>query len=341
MRAARHTRRDPCGPPILSETAYLRRRELVRALGLGAAWLGAAGPLAACRRQEREAEGTPPGEQTPYGESRWKPEWEPPGGKELYPARRDPSYAKVERPWTPEDVAARHNNYYEFLPGRAADLTRLVGDFEPRPWQVTIAGEVEEERTVDLDELVRVAPLVERVYRFRCVEAWSMVVPWTGVPLRALVDWCRPKATAKYVRFVSFLRPEQAPGQRTAKHYPWPYYEALRIDEARHPLALLACGIFGHALPVQHGAPLRVVVPWKYGYKNPKGIVRIQFTREQPPTFWNDLQPREYGFLSNVEPDVPHPRWSQATERDIATGDRIPTQPYNGYAEEVAALYRA
>lgn len=167
-----------------------------------------------------------------------------------------------------------------------------------------------------------------------------MVVPWTGVPLAAFVAWCKPKAKARFLKLTSFLRPEQAPGQRKADHYPWPYYEALRLDEARHPLAFLVTGIYGHGLPVQHGAPLRIAVPWKYGYKSAKSFVRVDFTAEQPGTLWNDLQPAEYGFLSNVDPATPHPRWSQATERDLATGDRIPTEPYNGYADLVADLYR-
>lgn len=167
-----------------------------------------------------------------------------------------------------------------------------------------------------------------------------MTVPWTGLSMSAFVKWCKPKPAAKFVRFVSFLRPDQAPGQKKAKQYPWPYYEGLTLAEATNPLALLVTGIYGHGLPVQHGAPLRVIVPWKYGYKSPKSFVRVEFTAEQPGTFWSDLQPTEYPFTSNVDPEKPHPRWSQATERDIATGDRRPTLPYNGYGAEVASLYR-
>ena len=166
-----------------------------------------------------------------------------------------------------------------------------------------------------------------------------MTVPWTGLPLADFVRWCRPKPTARFVRFVSFNKPDQAPGMRRAPWYDWPYYEGLRMDEALHPLTLLTTGIYGHGLPAQHGAPIRVVVPWKYGYKSPKSIVRVEFVTEQPLTFWEERQPREYPFLSNVEPDVPHPRWSQRSERDIATGDRRPTLLYNGYANEVGKLY--
>ena len=174
-----------------------------------------------------------------------------------------------------------------------------------------------------------------------------MVVPWTGIPLRRLVEWCQPRPTAKYVRFVTFgtqdlsgnQKTHEPPGFQQALHYPWPFYEALRMDEALHPLAFVATGIYGHGLLMQHGAPLRVVIPWKYGYKSPKSIVRIEFTVRQPSTFWNDLYPDEYGFLSNVDPGVSHPRWSQATERDPATGGRLQTLKFNGYAAEVAGMY--
>ncbi len=325
---------------MISETAWHQRRSLLKLLGLGGGLLGASA-CGLARSQEASAPAREASFDAYPPSDAWVPRWAPPGGGELYPAKRNASYRRVERPLTPEDAAATKNNFYEFLPGRAGAVHRYVGDFEPDPWKVEIAGEVEEERTVDLDDIARIAPLEERVYRFRCVERWSMVVPWTGLPMAEFVKWCRPKAQARFVKFVSFLRPEQAPGQRRGKNYPWPYYEGLRLDEAVHPLTLLVTGIFGHGLPAQHGAPLRVIVPWKYGYKSPKSFVRVEFTKEQPGTFWSDLQPREYPFLSNVEPDVPHPRWSQATEQDIATGDRFPTQPYNGYARDVADLYRS
>jgi sulfoxide reductase catalytic subunit YedY len=318
------------GARILDEDLWIGRRDVLRALGLGG--LAAAAlpaltlPTLACGTAEEE-------------EPRdWTPPWEPAGGRDLYPAERNGAF-EAGRPLTPEDVAARKNNFYEFLPGRSGEVWRRVGDWTPRPWEVEIGGLVEEPRTVDVDELAKVAPLEERAYRFRCVERWSMTVPWIGVPMASVIEWAKPRPEAKYVRFISFHDPEKAPGQRR-KEYPWPYYEALSLEEARHPLTLLATGIYGHGLPAQHGAPVRVIVPWKYGYKSPKSIARIEFTAEQPGTFWSDLQPSEYPFASNVEPDVPHPRWSQAREQDIATGDWRPTLPYNGYADEVAALYR-
>jgi len=328
-------------PPVLEERDFLDRRRLLRAMGCGGL-LAAGTRLGAC--QEAGPGADPVREYPPS--PRWRPAWSPAGGSELYPAPRNPAFA-IRRSLTPEDKAAMHNNFYEFLPDRGGPVFEHLGGFVPRPWQVEIGGEVEEPRRVDVDEIARIAPLEERLYHFRCVEAWSMVVPWTGLPLAAFVEWCRPKESARFVRFVSFsereldsVQKEHAPpGFAGAPQYPWPYYEGLRLDEATHPLALLVTGIYGHGLPMQHGAPLRVVVPWKYGYKGAKSVVRVEFTREQPRTFWNDLQPAEYPFLSNVEPDVPHPRWSQASERDLASGDRLPTLLYNGYAEQVARLY--
>ncbi len=303
-------------------------------------------PLSACQGSVRSS-GTEENPKTEYpAAKRWVPRFEPAGGSALYPAERNDGY-RVRRSLSPEDDAASHNNFYEFLPGRAGPVYRQVGDFVPRPWQVTIAGAVEQTKTVDVDEIAKIAPLEERLYHFRCVERWSMVVPWTGFPLKKFVEWCRPTASAKFVRFVSFApsdldadqKKHEPPGFKEAAYYPWPYYEGLRMDEATNELALLVTGIYGHGLPMQHGAPLRVTVPWKYGYKNPKSVVRVEFTAEQPRTFWNDVSPNEYGFLSNVEPDVPHPRWSQAHEWDITTKDTMPTLPYNGYGEFVAKLY--
>jgi sulfoxide reductase catalytic subunit YedY len=240
-------------------------------------------------------------------------------------------------PVTPEEVAAHYNNFYEFSEDKL-EVHRLAENFRMKPWQVEVGGLVEKPRTFDLDDLAKLGS-EERVYRFRCVEAWSMVVPWSGVPLARLLDQCRPLATAKFVRFVSFLRPEEAPNQKNTK-YEWPYYEGLRMDEARHDLTLLVTGVYGHALPAQHGGPVRIIVPWKYGYKSPKSIVKIELVDHQPHTFWEDQQFNEYPFLSNVDPTVPHPRWSQATERVIGTGERRATEPFNGYAQQVAALYR-
>lgn len=310
---------------VTPEHVYWDRRRLLKAAGFAGLGL-----LAGCVARGREESADPP-VQRPWAV--------PPAPKGIYPAHRNPRYADAGRSLTPEETAASYNNFYEFSTDKAR-VRDLVGDFVTRPWTIRVDGLCANPRTWDVDDIERLG-LEERIYRFRCVEAWSMVVPWTGIPLRRILERAAPHSKATHVRFVSFLRPKQAPGQEEQTWYPWPYYEALRIEEAMHELALLVTGIYGHRLPKQHGAPARVIVPWKYGYKSPKSIVRIELVSEQPGTFWNDLQPAEYGFLSNVDPEVPHPRWSQATERRISTGERIPTLPYNGYAEQVAGLYQS
>ncbi|HYB90128.1 MAG TPA: protein-methionine-sulfoxide reductase catalytic subunit MsrP [Candidatus Binataceae bacterium] len=238
---------------------------------------------------------------------------------------------------TPYDSVTSYNNFYEFGSDKS-DPAQYATTLKPRPWTVRIEGEVARPQTVDIDELMRWFPLEERIYRMRCVEAWSMVIPWVGIPLRDLLKRVQPTSRAKYVAFTSLLDPAQMPGQRTAL-LPWPYVEGLRIDEAMHPLTILAVGLYGRPLPNQDGAPLRLVVPWKYGFKGIKSIVKIRLTEEQPPTTWNLVAPDEYGFYANVNPAVDHPRWSQATERRIGEFRRRPTLPFNGYAEQVAALY--
>jgi sulfoxide reductase catalytic subunit YedY len=209
-----------------------------------------------------------------------------------------------------------------------------------RPWAIEIAGRVAKPFTIDRDDLVKTMGLEERLYRHRCVERWAVAVPWTGFPLKKLVELARPLASAKYLRTVSFKRIAQAPGQ-LKPWYPWPYAEGFRMDEATHDLAFVSVGMYGHELAKQNGAPIGLRMPWKYGFKSPKGIVRFEFTDRQPPTFWNAQQPQEYGFLSNVNPDVPHPRWSQAEEKFLGPAgvEPRPTQPYNGYANLVAAMY--
>ncbi len=242
---------------------------------------------------------------------------------------------------TKESVAARYNNFYEFSRYKD-DVWEHARDFQPYPWQLEVGGLVNRPRTYDVDELVRRMPLEERIYRFRCVEAWSMVVPWIGFPLSALLKEVEPTSQAKYVKFTTFFDPEVAPRQQEGNWYssePWPYTEGLTIAEAANELTMLSVGIYGHVLPKQHGAPIRLVVPWKYGFKNIKSIVKIELAAKRPETFWNTLAPNEYGFVSNVNPKVPHPRWSQANERVIGTGQRQPTLLYNGYAAQVAHLY--
>jgi sulfoxide reductase catalytic subunit YedY len=261
---------------------------------------------------------------------------EHPPAPDLYPARPDTRF-KLDRPVTDENYAASYNNFYEFttLKGSVYKKASRLTTF---PWQVTVTGLVSKPCVFDIDELVRAMPLEERLYRFRCVEAWAMAVPWTGFTLQALIRRVQPLSAAKYVRFVSFFNPVDAPNQ-SSSYGPWPYTEGLTMSEATNELTLLASGIYGHPLPKQHGAPLRLVVPWKYGFKSIKSITTIEFTAEQPPTFWNSLRPHEYDFFANVDPNAPHPRWSQATERLIDTGERRQTLRYNGYEDWVAGLY--
>jgi sulfoxide reductase catalytic subunit YedY len=257
------------------------------------------------------------------------------------PADRNPIYTVPERPVTDRVSAASYNNFYEFS-GSSKEIWQLTGDYDPFPWTLKVEGLVEKEFRIDVEELLREFGLEERLYRFRCVEAWSMTLPWTGFPLRKLIERCKPLSTATHVAFFTALRKDEMPGIKSQPWYSWPYYEGLRLDEATHELAFVATGVFGEPLPKQHGSPLRLVIPWKYGYKGPKAVNRIRFMDDQPKTFWNDLQPAEYSFLSNVNPEVAHPRWSQASERFIESIDnvsRVPTQLLNGYAEFVGDLY--
>jgi sulfoxide reductase catalytic subunit YedY len=239
--------------------------------------------------------------------------------------------------------ASTYNNFYEFGTGKA-DPARYAGSLRPAPWSVEIAGEAEVTGRFTLEDIIKPHSREERIYRLRCVEGWSMVIPWLGFSLGDLIQRFKPTAQAKFVAFTTLADPEQMPGVRQAV-LDWPYVEGLRMDEAMHPLTLLATGMYGRDLPNQNGAPLRLVVPWKYGFKSIKSIVKIEFTRRQPPTSWNEMQGREYGFYSNVNPDVDHPRWSQKTERRLAGSgsrlfaNRIPTRPFNGYEEQVASLY--
>ena len=251
-------------------------------------------------------------------------------------ATRSPKWVLDGMP-TDEKMAGRYNNFYEF--SQQKDVWRYVANFRPRPWTVEVTGLVGKPRTWDLDQILKL-PLEERLYRHRCVEAWYMDVPWIGVPLSVILQASEPLAKARHVRFLSFLDKQQAPGQMHFNWYRWPYYEGLRLDEAMNEMTLATVGLYGHELPKQHGAPFRVVVPWKYGYKGPKSVVKIELTEKRPATFWNDLQPLEYSFESNVNPKVPHPRWSQATERSIDGGRSRPTRIYNGYGEWVAHLYK-
>ncbi|AWD22315.1 protein-methionine-sulfoxide reductase catalytic subunit MsrP [Fuscovulum blasticum] len=244
-----------------------------------------------------------------------------------------------EAPNSLEDITS-HNNFYEFGFGKS-DPAAYAGSLTTDPWSITIDGLVDRPGSYDLADVMKDQPLEERIYRLRCVEAWSMVVPWIGFELAGLLNRVGVQSGAKYVAFETLLRPDEMPGQRSAS-MPWPYREGLRLDEAVHPLTILATGLYGDPMPKQNGAPIRLVVPWKYGFKSIKSIVRISLVAEMPRTTWNELQPQEYGFYANVNPEVDHPRWSQASERRIGAGlfgGRVDTLMFNGYAEQVAGLY--
>jgi methionine sulfoxide reductase catalytic subunit len=239
---------------------------------------------------------------------------------------------------TPYESATTYNNFYEFGTGKE-DPSRTAKDFQTRPWTVSIEGLVKKSRVYDVDSIIKLhSSLEERVYRMRCVEGWSMVIPWIGIPLYSVIKAVEPASNAKYISFTTLYDPKQMPGQKDSV-LQWPYVESLRMDEAMHPLAILAVGMYGEELPNQAGAPIRLIVPWKYGFKSIKSIVKIAFVENQPATTWNTIAPREYGFYSNVNPKVDHPRWSQAKERRIGEFLRRDTLPFNGYGDQVSQLY--
>jgi sulfoxide reductase catalytic subunit YedY len=255
---------------------------------------------------------------------------------DLYPAKRNDTY-KLDRAITDETINGHYNNFYEF--GTSKHIAADAQALRIRPWTVKIDGMVEKPFEIGIDDLIRKLPLEERTYRHRCVEAWSMAIAWTGFPLRKLVELARPLGSAKFVRMETFMDPKMAPGQRLA-WFPWPYVEALTMAEAGNDLAFLVTGAYGHPLAKQHGAPLRLAVPWKYGFKSIKSIVKFNFAEKRPKGMWEAIQPSEYGFWANVNPAVPHPRWSQATEEVIGTGERRQTLLFNGYGEFVAGIYK-
>ncbi|HXT38555.1 MAG TPA: protein-methionine-sulfoxide reductase catalytic subunit MsrP [Candidatus Angelobacter sp.] len=311
---------------VTPEKAFLNRRDFLRRAGLTGAGLLAV-PLSRQARADSAAPASPA--RTNGVAASITP-------SKNFPAPRNGEF-NPNRALTSEKVAGHYNNFYEFSLGK--DVYRYVDKFVTAPWPVQVGGLVEKPMTLDATELVDMFGLEERVYRMRCVEAWAMIVPWTGFQFSRLIEKVVPKPEAKFVRFETFNRPDQSPGMAEAPNYPWPYFEGLRLDEAMNPLTMMVTGIYGKPLPKQHGAPIRMVVPWKYGYKSIKSVVKIEFITKQPRTFWETLQPEEYPFESNVNPNVPHPRWSQATERIIDTGDRVKTLLYNGYGKYVAQLY--
>ncbi len=256
----------------------------------------------------------------------------------LYPARRNEAF-QLDRPITPEWAATGFNNYYEFHDTDKQAVKDLVGEFRTHPWSIQVDGHVNQPGRYDLDDLLSKFQLEERLYRFRCVEAWAMAVPWTGFRVADFIGLVEPTSKARYIRFETANRPDEMPGLERTPWYPWPYHEGLRLDEAQNELALFVTGVYGKPLPVQNGAPLRLIVPWKYGFKSIKSIVRIEFLARKPATFWNSIQPREYGFFANVNPGKPHPRWSQAVEKLLPNMDRRPTLLYNGYEKWVSPLY--
>jgi sulfoxide reductase catalytic subunit YedY len=254
----------------------------------------------------------------------------------LYPVKRNEKYV-LDRPLTDEKINTNYNNFYEF--GSSKTIARAAQALKLRPWTIKIDGMVEKEQTIGIDDLLKKVTLEERLYRHRCVEAWSMAIPWSGFQMSQLMEIAKPLSSAKYVRMETFLDKAMAPEQRKT-YYPWPYVEGLTIAEAMNELTFMVTGAYGKPVPKQMGAPIRLAVPWKYGFKSVKSIVRFNFTDQRPKSYWEELQASEYGFWANVNPQVAHPRWSQATEEFIGTGERKPTQLFNGYGEFVADLYK-
>jgi sulfoxide reductase catalytic subunit YedY len=304
---------------ITPERLYWRRRELLSA---GAAAALGAGALAGPRRARAAGPGKDPTAEATYAA--------------LSNVKK--GAAKVDEPLTPWRDVVTYNNFYEFGTAKS-DPAENAHTLKVRPWTVACDGEVGKPQTLDIDQLLKLFPLEERVYRFRCVEAWSMVIPWVGFPLASLLKRLEPTSKARFVAFQTLHAPDQMPGQRRGV-LDWPYVEGLRLDEAMHPLAILAVGVYGRVLPNQNGAPVRLVVPWKYGFKSIKSVVKLRLVDKQPPTSWNVSAPNEYGFYSNVNPDVDHPRWSQKRERRIGEFWKRKTLPMNGYDAEVAHLYK-
>ena len=298
-----------------SEEAFFNRRKFLKASGLalGGAVLGPGAAMAADLAADLVAD--------PNGD--------------LYPAQRNEAF-QLDRPITAESLTSTYNNFYEF--GSHKRISKAAQRLNIRPWEIAIDGMVEQPFKLDFDDLIRKVSLEERLYRHRCVEAWSMAVPWTGFPLRALIDLARPLSGAKYLRMETFMDRKVASGQKQS-WYPWPYVEGLGLAEARHELAFMVTGVYGKPLPKQFGAPLRLALPWKYGFKSIKSIVRFTFTDKEPVSFWQKVNGREYGFFANVNPLVDHARWDQSMEEVLGTGKKVPTQLFNGYAEEIGGLY--
>jgi sulfoxide reductase catalytic subunit YedY len=296
---------------ITPEETYLSRRDVLKAMGIITA---SAALLAACSPNLPES-----------------------GNGVAVDAPTSDATDELGDPVNSFDEITNYNNFYEFTTDKQG-VARLAADFNPEPWTVEVSGLVNNPKTYSMQELLDSFPQEERIYRLRCVEAWSMVIPWQGFELAALLEAVDPTAEAKYVRFETLMDPKQMPGQKVGL-YPWPYQEGLRLDEAMNPLTLMATGLYGKSMPNQNGAPIRLVVPWKYGFKSIKSIVKIELVAEEPDTMWKTIAPNEYGFYANVNPEVDHPRWSQDSERRIGELGRRETLMFNGYEEDVAYLY--
>jgi methionine sulfoxide reductase catalytic subunit len=327
---------------ITTREVFENRREFIKAAGFGLA-AGSALLLSSKARAANIAGGTTEGDARLIGRANVPPKADKNAVKNVS-GQKITSYNKTaygagEKLTKYQDVTT-YNNYYEFGTDKA-DPAREAGLFKPRPWTISIEGEVKKAKTISIEELMKLAPLEERIYRHRCVEAWSMVIPWIGLPLASLVKWAEPTGNAKYIEFITANDPKTMPGVRSPI-LDWPYTEGLRMDEALNPLSLLAVGLYGEVLPNQNGAPVRLVVPWKYGFKGGKSIVKIRFVEKMPLTTWVKAGPSEYGFYANVNPEVDHPRWSQSSEKPIGAGlfgGRIKTKMFNGYTEQVGQMY--
>ncbi|HLO51678.1 MAG TPA: protein-methionine-sulfoxide reductase catalytic subunit MsrP [Kamptonema sp.] len=310
---------------VTSESIFLNRRRFLTSL-IGAGLSASLLPLTSCNNNSDLKTGTAQDLTKTY-----------------LNLSRNPNFAQVDRPITEEDLATKYNNFYEY--GGTKSIYKAAQALPLENWKVEVSGLVKNPRVYDIDDLQKKFPIEERIYKFRCVEAWAMVVPWVGFPMKLLMADVEPLSNAKFVRFTSFYDPKITKGAGIfSRFYPWPYTEGLRIEEMANDLAFFATGIYGKALPKQNGAPLREVIPWKYGFKGAKSIVKIEFVEKQPETFWNKISPNEYGFEANVNPEKAHPRWSQATERIVGPGSSFswetrPTVLYNGYGEYVASLY--
>lgn len=298
------------------EAVFMERRALLKAMGFGALLIPGMTAAIASDAAEDAKDSTDP-------------------SASLYPVKRNPRY-KLDRPLTDPKYSEYYNNFYEF--GSEKDIADAAQALKIRPWTIKIDGMVEKPFEIGIDDLLKKMPLEERLYRHRCVEAWSMAVPWSGFPMSAFLALAKPLGSAKYVRMETFLDSRVASGQKQF-WYPWPYVEGVTIAEAGNELAFMVTGMYGKPVPKQDGALLRLALPWKYGFKSIKSIVRVSFTDKQPVTFWQTVQGDEYGFWANVNPGVPHPRWSQETERELGTDKRVPTLQWNGYGEFVAHLY--